>query len=47
LRAKEDVQQMLDAIVAKADGSNEVRYLIEANSQFEVVFVPANSSASK
>jgi hypothetical protein len=47
LRAKEDVQQMLDAIVAKADASNEVRYLIEANSQFEVVFVPANSLSSK
>jgi hypothetical protein len=45
MRAKEDVQQMMDAIVAKADGSNEVRYLIQANSQFEIVFIAANSSS--
>jgi hypothetical protein len=45
MRGKEDVQQLMDAIVAKADGSNEVRYLIEANSQFEILWLTTSSPA--
>lgn len=41
LRASEDVQQSLDVTIAKADGSNQVQYLVDVNSHFEAVLVPA------
>lgn len=47
LRASEDIQQSLDVTIAKADGSNQVQYLIDVTSHFETVFVPdVQSSAS-
>ena len=46
LRASEDIQQALDVTIAKADGSNQVQYLVEVNSHFETVFVPATNSVS-
>jgi hypothetical protein len=44
LRASEDVQQTMDVTIAKADGSNQVQYLVEVASHFETVFVPAGES---
>ena len=40
LRASEDVQQSLDVTIAKADGSNQVQYLVDVTSHFETVFIP-------
>ena len=40
LRASEDAQQTMDVTIAKADGSNQVQYLVEVSSHFETVFVP-------
>ena len=40
LRASEDVQQTMDVTIAKADGSNQVQYLVEVAAHFETVFVP-------
>jgi hypothetical protein len=39
LRANEDVQQSMDVIVMKSDGSNGVRYTVEATSHLETLFV--------
>jgi len=35
VRATEDLQQAMDVIIAKTDGSNQIRYLITATSHFE------------
>ena len=39
LRANEDVQQSMNVIVMKSDGSNGVRYTVEATSHLETLFV--------
>lgn len=44
LRATEDVKQALDVTIAKADGSNQVHYLVDVSSHFETVFVPPGQS---
>jgi hypothetical protein len=41
MRATEDVQQSMDVTIAKADGSNQVQYQVEAMSHFETVLAPA------
>jgi hypothetical protein len=40
LRANEDVQQSMNVIVMKSDGSNGVRYTVEATSHLETLLVP-------
>jgi hypothetical protein len=40
LRASEDIEQSLDATIALADGTNQVRYQVDVTSHFETVFVP-------
>jgi hypothetical protein len=40
VRASEDVQQSMDVIVALADGSNQVRYVITARSRSRVELLP-------
>ena len=40
MRATEDVHQVMDVIVTKADGSNGVRYAVEVKSSFETVLAP-------
>ena len=39
MRATEEVKQAMDVTIAKADGSNQVHYVLEVSSQFETVFV--------
>jgi hypothetical protein len=39
LRGTEDVRQSMNVVIAKADGSNGVKYSIEAASHFEMVLV--------
>lgn len=39
VRATEETQQSMDVIIAKADGTNAVRYTIEASSRFEMLLV--------
>ena len=46
LRANEDVQQSMNVIVMKSDGSNGVRYTIEATSHLETLFVPQATGAA-
>jgi hypothetical protein len=46
LRASEDLQQSLDVTIAKADGSNQVQYLVDVTSHFETVFVPPGRSTA-
>jgi hypothetical protein len=46
VRASEDIQQSMDVTIAKADGSNQVQYLVEVTSHFETVLVPAQPSAA-
>ena len=41
LRSSEETHQFMDVIVAKADGSNEVHYNIDATSSTELLLVPA------
>ena len=36
----EDVQQSMDVTVALADGSNQVRYLINAKSRLQIQLLP-------
>jgi len=43
LRASEDLKQSLDVTIAKADGTNQVHYLVEVTSHFETVYVPPAS----
>ena len=40
LRANEDVQQSMEVTVMKSDGSNGVRYTVEATSHLETLLVP-------
>ena len=40
MRSIEDVQQSMDVTVALADGSNQVRYLINAKSRLQVQLLP-------
>jgi hypothetical protein len=40
LRANEDVQQSMNVTVMKSDGTNGVRYTVEASSHLETLFVP-------
>ncbi|HET6931158.1 MAG TPA: hypothetical protein VFI45_12620, partial [Candidatus Acidoferrum sp.] len=40
LRANEDIQQSMEVTVMKSDGSNGVRYTVEATSHLETLFVP-------
>jgi len=46
LRANEDVQQSMNVIVMKSDGSNGVRYTVEATSHIETLFVPQATGAA-
>lgn len=46
MRGKEELQQMMDATVAKADGSNDVRYSIKNTSQLEVQWVGVGDSGA-
>jgi len=39
VRATEDATQQMDVVVAKADGSNAVRYNVDAKSQLEVLLL--------
>jgi hypothetical protein len=39
MRGTEDVQQSMEVVIAKSDGSNDVKYTIEAGSHFEMLFV--------
>jgi hypothetical protein len=39
VRATEDATQQMDVVVAKADGSNGVRYNVDAKSQLEVLLL--------
>ncbi len=39
VRATEDATQQMDVVVAKADGSNAVRYKVDAKSQLEVLLL--------
>jgi hypothetical protein len=39
VRATEDGTQQMDVVVAKADGSNAVRYNVDARSQLEVLLL--------
>src|SRR5579859_5796374 len=39
VRATEDAAQQMDVVVAKADGSNGVRYSVDAKSQLEVLLL--------
>jgi hypothetical protein len=40
IRSTEDVQQSMDATVALQDGSNKVRYVINAKSHSQVQLLP-------
>jgi len=39
VRASEEAQQQMDVTVAKADGSNRVRYAVDAKSHSEILLV--------
>jgi len=39
VRATENASQLMDVTVAKSDGSNRVRYNVDANSHSEVLLV--------
>jgi len=40
IRSTEDVQQSMDVTVALADGSNQVRYVINAKSRLQIQLLP-------
>jgi len=44
MRSTEDAQQSLDAIIALADGSNQVRYRLTARSHSEILQLPDSTS---
>lgn len=46
VRATEDATQQMDVVVAKADGSNAVRYNVDAKSQLEVLLLTQALSLS-
>jgi hypothetical protein len=45
MRGTEDVQQSMEVVIAKSDGSNDVKYTIDASSHFEMLLV--NGGAGK
>ena len=45
VRATEDATQQMDVVVARADGSNAVRYNVDAKSQLEVLLVTDSAIA--
>ncbi len=45
VRVTEDAKQFMDVVIAKADGSNQVHYNVDANSHTSILLVD-NSSAS-
>lgn len=45
VRATEDASQHMDVVVAKADGSNGVRYNVDAKSQLEVLLLAPTSQS--
>ena len=47
VRATEETQQSMEVTIAKADGSNGVRYMIEASSRFETLLVTGSASPEK
>lgn len=47
VRATEETQQSMDVTIAKADGSNGVRYTIEASSRFETLLVTGHDSTGR
>ena len=47
VRATEETQQSMDVTIAKADGSNGVRYTIEASSRFEILLVTTGDSTEE
>jgi len=40
MRSVEDIQQSMDVTVALADGSNQVRYVINAKSRLQIQLLP-------
>ena len=46
VRATEAATQQMDVVVAKADGSNAVRYNVDAKSQLEVLLLTQVPQAS-
>jgi len=46
VRATEDAAQQMDVVVAKADGSNGVRYSVDAKSQLEVLLLMESQAPS-
>jgi hypothetical protein len=40
MRSVEDAQQSMDAVIALADGSNEIHYLLKARSHSEILLLP-------
>jgi hypothetical protein len=46
VRATEDAKQSMDAIVALADGSNEVHYRVNAKSHIEIRLLPDSTSGA-
>jgi hypothetical protein len=47
VRATEETEQSMDVTIEKADGTNGVRYTIEARSRFETLLVTGGESAEK
>ena len=47
VRATEEASQQMDVIVAKADGSNAVRYDMDAKSKLEVLLLTQASPSLK
>ena len=39
MRGTEDMQQSMEVVIAKSDGSNDVKYTIDAGSHFEMLLV--------
>ena len=46
VRAKEEAKQSMDVVIAKTDGSNRVRYNIQASSHTEILLVSVEPSSS-
>ncbi len=47
MRATEETRQSMDVTIVKADGTNGVRYTIEASSRFETLLVSGSDTAEK
>jgi hypothetical protein len=39
MRGREDVQQSMEVVIAKSDGSNDVKYVVDAASHFEMLLM--------